>query len=228
MARGKQRFYCRACRKFSRENPELPEGKRKYRAGKDLPSAGHLILELHAIAQEIKRTPTTSIINERSKQNRAYSLNTYYAVFGSFLTAVKRAKLKPRYKQEFDEADRERMLAELRRLRKKLKRPIFDEDVDAARRRKEVSPPYHFQRAFGSVPLAIEVAGAGKKTYSREDLIAFLRKLGAELGRPIFMKDIQESFNQGKGPSFKRILREFGTIVEARRAARSKTTARKT
>ena len=150
IVRGKQRFYCRVCRRFSRENPEIPEGKKKYRSS-NLPSAGHLILELQAIAQELGRTPTTSIIMERSKQNRAYPLGNYYAVFGSFLTAVKRARLKSRYKQEFDESDRERMLGELRVLRKKLKRPIFDEDVDAARRRKELSPPYHFQLAFGFI-----------------------------------------------------------------------------
>src|SRR5690606_39716825 len=60
--------------------------------------------------------------------------------------------LKPRYKQEFDAAHRERLLDELRKLQRKLGRTLFDEDVDEARRRKEVSPPYHFVRAFGSVP----------------------------------------------------------------------------
>ena len=39
-----------------------------------------------------------------------YPLKVYYMVFGSFLDAVKKAGLKPRYKQEFDAVDRLRML----------------------------------------------------------------------------------------------------------------------
>ena len=216
---GSQRYYCRACRRYFRQNPQLPEGRTDYRkrAGK-LPSAGQLILELHAVAQRIGRTPTTAVIAEMSKKGRTHSLNTYYAVFGSFLTAVKRAKLPPRYKQEFSEDDKERMLDELRSLGRKLKRPIYDADVDEARRKGRISPPYHFKLAFGSVPAAIAAAGAGDKKWTREELIRYLNRLKINLGREVMKQDVEEEFRRGRGPSIKVITRNFGGIVNARRA----------
>jgi len=186
-----------------------------------------LITELKEVARELGRTPTTHDWPALREQERVYPLYMYYAVFGSFLSALRRAKLKPRYKQEFDASDRERLLNELRQLRRELGRPLFDEDVDDARRRREVSPPYHFVRAFGSVPAAIEEAGAAKKIYSREELITILRELDATLDRPIQGSDLQSLYDAGEGPSVKVFLKEFGTLSKARRAAKTQTTYRK-
>lgn len=199
----------------------MPEGNTDYRkkAGNKLPTAESLILELQVVAQSIGRTPTTTIISELSKEGRAHSLNSYYAVFGSFLKAVKRANLKPRYKQEFDDADRERMLDELRRLQKRLKRPIFDEDVDEARRREKVSPPYHLKLAFGSVPQAIAKAGAGARRWTRTEIIEFLKRLDKKLERAVLERDIQREFHAGRGPSDRAVVREFGGILRARLVA---------
>lgn len=224
----KQRFYCRTCRRWFLENPEIKAGKNKRRRGTaDLPSKQYLIAELKEVASELGKTPTTNDWPALREQERVYPLYIYYAVFGSFLTALKLAKLKTKYKQEFDASDRERLLNELRQLKGKLDRPLFDEDVDEARRRREVSPPYHFVRAFGSVPAAIEAAGAAKKIYTREEMIAILGKLDATLDRPIQTTDIQKLYDSGKAPSVKVFLNEFGTLSKARRAARTKTTYRK-
>lgn len=239
-SKGKQRFKCRGCGKFFIDpaervvrprkqtstapdtSPEVRKVNPYSRKGinrKKRPSAGHLILKLRAIAQTMGKTPTTAEITQLAKQGRSYQLQDYYDVFGGYLAALKRGRLKPRYKQEFDEYDRERMLGELRRVMQKLKRPIFNADVVAARRRKEVSPPFHFARAFGSVPVAIEAAGAGKKIYSREEIIKFLRKLDAKLDRPIQTLDIKKYFDAKSGPSFNAITKEFGTLSRARRVA---------
>ena len=223
----KQRFYCRSCRRWFLENPEIRTGKYKRRITTDLPSKEYLIAELKAIARELGRTPTTNDWPGLREQERVHPLYVYYASFGSFLTALKRAKLKPRYKQEFDTAQRARLLDELRKLQRELGRTLFDEDVDEARRRKEVSPPYHFVRAFGSVPAAIEAAGAAKKIYSCEELIAILRNLDTILDRPIEKTDIQALYDAGKGPSVKMFLKEFGTLSKARRAAGTQTVYRK-
>lgn len=223
----KQRFYCRACRRWFLENPEIRTGKKKRQTKADLPSKQYLIAELKEVACELGRTPVTNDWPGLREHDRVYPLYVYYAVFGSFLTALKRAKLKPKYKQEFDAAHRERLLDELRKLQRKLGRTLFDEDVDEARRRKEVSPPYHFVRAFGSVPAAIEAAGAAKKIYSREELIAILRKLDATLNRPIQKMDIQTLYDAGEWPSVKMFLKEFGTLSKARRAAGTQTVYRK-
>lgn len=166
--RGKQRYYCRTCRRWFRENPVIPEGGKRNRGwrAKSLPSTGHLILSLQAIAQRLGRTPATSDSNEQSKAGRSFPLQTYYDVFGSFLEAVKKAGLKSNYKQKFD---KEKLLGELRQLRAKLKRPLLGKDVVAARKKGKVSSIYHFQRVFGSVPKAIGAVGAGQKTYTRQE-----------------------------------------------------------
>lgn len=223
----KQRFYCRACRRWFLENPEIRTGKKKRLQKDDLPSKQYLVAELKEVSRELGRTPTTYDWPELREHERVYPLYVYYAVFGSFLSALKRAKLKPRYRQEFDASDRERLLKELRQLRQKLGRPLFDEDVDEARRRREVSPPYHFVRAFGSVPAAIEAAGAARKIYSRAELITVLRELDATLDRPIQGSDIQRLFEAGTAPSLKIFLKSFGTLSKARRAAKTQTAYRK-
>ena len=224
---GKRRFWCRGCRKFFRESPiQRGPGKRRFRA--DMPSEGHMILELQVIAQRLGKVPTTQIIQDLSKQDQAYPLYLYYAVFGSFLKALKRARLKSRYLQEFDEADRLIMLNQLRALSKKLKRPLITADIYPARKRKEVSPFNHFKTAFGTIPAAIELAGvAPKVVYSDEEIFAILRKLDAGLDRPVQKSDVQKLYNQGLGPAQSTINNRFGGIAKARRAAGVKNTYRK-
>ncbi len=215
--RGKQRYYCRACRCWFRENPVVPErSKLKGRRSKNLPSKGHLILSLQAISQRLGRTPTTTDINELSKAGRSYPLNNYYDVFGSFTVAIKKAALKAKYKQQFD---KEKLLGELRELHSKLKRPLVAKDVVAARKKGKVSSVYHFQRTFGSVPNAIEAAGAGQKTYTHQEMIEILRRLNSQLDRPVLASDIDELFRLGKAPSHRAVEREFGGMAKARRTA---------
>jgi hypothetical protein len=216
--RGKQRYYCRACRRWFRENPVITAGGKRNKDGrsKSLPSKGHLILSLQAIAQRLGKTPTTTDINELSKGGRSYPLDNYYDVFGSFTEAIKKAGLKANYKQKFD---KEKLLGELRELRAKLKRPLLGKDVATARKKGKVSSVYHFQRAFGSVPKAIEAAGAGKKVFTREEMIAILRKVASKLDRPVLASDIDELFRLGTGPSHRAIEREFGGMAKARKAA---------
>lgn len=216
--RGKQRYYCRACRRWFRENPVIPDGAKRNRGwrAKSLPSKGHLVLSLQAISQRLGRTPTTTDINEQSKAGRSFPLNSYYDVFGSFTEAIKKAGLKANYKQKFDE---EKLLGELRELRAKLKRPLLGKDVVAARKKGKISSIYHFQRAFGSVPKAIEAAGAGRKVFTREEMVKILRRLAAKLDRPVLASDVDELFRSGVGPSHRAIEREFGGMAKARRAA---------
>lgn len=101
----------------------------------------------------------------------------------------------------------------------KLKRPLLGKDVIAARKIGKVSSIYHFQRAFGSVPKAIEAAGAGKKTYNRAEMIVFLRHLDKTFNRPVLAADLDELFRSGKSPSHRAIEREFGGMGKARKAA---------
>lgn len=217
----KQRFYCRNCRRFSRENPvhRNPSSKR-LSITSGLPSKGRLALELQVLAQELKRSPTTTDVNEFSKKGRCSSLITFYALFGDFNSALKAARLKPRYNQVFD---KKLLLDELKALHKRLGRPLISKDVEKAykRKRKQISPLYHFQKAFGSVPKAIEAAGAAWQKPTREELITALRKLNKKLKRAPRGKDITEAYRERERgfPSLKSFIREFGTLEKARKKA---------
>lgn len=215
----KQRYYCRDCRRFSRENAvvnsTLNPRKRSSAQKSPLPSRNHLILKLRSLAQKLGRTPSTADINASAKRG-GIPLYVFYEVFGSYETALESSLLPLRYKQHFD---REALLEELRALRKKLKRALIAEDVHQARLERSISSPYHFQRAFGSIPRAIAAAGVGRCEISRAEIISYLRKLGEQLNRPPTGKDIAQRFVPGETPSLKEILRTFGTLTEAKKRA---------
>lgn len=208
---GKQRYYCRACRRFSRADSEVRVKQiNEYKpARKELPSAGHLILKIKALAQKLGRTPITADVTEAAKTGRGYSLDVYYAVFGNFNELLKRAKLPLVYRQEFDE---DKLIAELKKLRGEVGRALIGKDVQAARKKGKVSSIYHFQRAFGSVPLAIKAADAGRRAFTENEIKAYLRKLKHELHRAPTGKHIASRFTPGVTPSLKEVLRMLGTL----------------
>jgi hypothetical protein len=242
ISKGKRRFHCRNCGRWfidpkerivrppartvstvpdstleiRRLNPKSRKGLNR----KELPSPSHLVLKLRSIAVRLGRPPTTAEITKLAKQGRSYPLRDYYKVFGSYLAALRKARIKTRYRQQFDESDRARMLGELRALSRRLKRPIYGRDFAPARKKGLVSPVNRFQIAFGTVPNAIALAGVAPKIkYTRDEMIAILRKLDAKLDRPVEKKDVTELNHAGKGPSVNSIVREFGSLFKARRAA---------
>ncbi len=219
----KQRFFCRVCRRYFREDPQCNERTsdrsndwvRKY-----LPSARHLILELREIAQYVLgKTPRAIDINELSKQKRANSVNTYYAVFGSFREALKQASLTPEYPRQYDH---EKIFEELRGLRTRLNRPISRSDIVTAWKEWNAPSPYFLKREFGTVTKALKAAGIGQK-YTREEMIDSLRKLDARIEGPVGEREITESFRRGEGPSSTAVRLEFGGFEKARCAAGVKT-----
>jgi len=215
----KQKFYCHSCKRLFRENVERIEGQGKkmnFWVRKHLPSAGHLVLELRTIAQSLKRTPQGRDITELSKQGRANSLNTYRAVFGGFREALRRARLTSQYPRQYPQ---EQMLAELRALAKKLGRPPLRRDIAVASKKGKAPSSYFLRRAFGNVTKALKAAGVGPKKYGRREMIDVLIKLDRGLGRSISKADIIKLFQEGKGPSYKAVYREFGSLPNARKAA---------
>lgn len=212
---GKQRFYCRDCRRFSRENP-IVRSKGPVRLKGKLPSKSRLVLELQAMAQALGSTPTTSDVVAMAKEGRCETLEVYYAVFSDFGAAIAAARLRPRYRQAFD---KKQLSDELRALQKRLGRPLIQRDVATAAKKGWVSSIYHFQRAFGSVPQAVKIAGAGRERPKREDLIQQLRRLNRDLERAPRGSDITDAFHSGHCSSLKSFEKEFGTLEKARRAA---------
>src|SRR5262249_50379992 len=108
----KQRYFCRACRRGFRDDPETRIGKRyRMSPNRKLPSVGHLVLELHTIAQRLGRTPTALDITSQFHEGRSNSIKVYTAVFGSYGEAIRRASLAPRYPNKYD---LKKMIGELR------------------------------------------------------------------------------------------------------------------
>jgi len=216
----KQRFFCRGCRRYFREKPKYIEGTRDERnfwVPKNLPSAGHLILELQIIAQDVLgRTPRVGDITELSRQNRSNSYTIYRAVFGTFRAALKRAGLRPDYPKQYDP---EQILSELRALHKRLNRPLSRSDIVTAWKNGDGPSPHLLKREFGNMTRALEAAGAHRKKYTRAEMIEFLRTLNARLEGPVESRHIEESFRRAEGPSYNVIRREFGGLEKARRAA---------
>jgi transposase-like protein len=215
----KQKYFCYGCRRRFRENPDYIQGPGKNRnfwVRKNLPSASHLILELKAFAQRLGRTPQARDIIERSKQGRGNPLNTFRAVFGTYTEAVRRAGLTRDYPRVYPP---EQILAELRALRKKLGRSLSNGDIAAASKKGKAPSFYFLRRAFGTVGKAIDAAGAGRKSYNRREIIDFLRKLEAELDRPVRESDIAALYHEDKGPSPTAVSRTFGGIAKARKTA---------
>jgi Homing endonuclease associated repeat len=234
----RQRYYCRDCQRFFRENAVYRKRKESYAPKLDLlPSEERLIDELRQIAQTLGKTPRFADITRLSKQKQSHTTQNYYAVFGNYVEAVKAAGLKQHYRQEFD---KEKLLAELHELGKTLNEPMFARHIVEARRKSLVSPKNHFDNAFGSISKAIEAAGVNKKysfddfsylprkqgeylprakQYSRDDLIRHLKKLETKIGRIPRQKDIEENYKKDVRPSLKAYLNEFGTISKARKAA---------
>ena len=110
------------------------------------------------------------------------------------------------------------MIAELKKLRREIKRALIARDVQAARKKGKASSLYHFQREFGSFPLAIAAAGAGRTRFSADKLKIYLKKLESELGRAPTGRDITARFIPGETPSLKEVRRVFGNLTNARKS----------
>ena len=188
-----------------------------------LPSAGHLILKLKAIADKIGRTPTTLDLDELARDGRSFTSVDYRQVFGSYSQALKSARLKPTYGRAFDEQQKELLLVELRRLSRKMGRRISTDDVRRARRERRLAYPVsQYEKAFGSIVNALEAADVGVKAYFTDDeIIDVLRRIDSKLDRPVRWEDLVK-YQKGKSPSPKTIYSRFGNMRNARAAARIK------
>jgi hypothetical protein len=211
---GKQRYKCRSCGRYF-----IDPALRVKRTG-PLPSAGHLVLKLKALAQRLGRTPTREDIRRQVKQGWPYRERDFNTVFGSHQAALKKAGLTATYRRVFSEHEKEIMLGQIRRVSEGLGRPVSTDDVRLARRVKQVAPVTHLEKAFGSIRNAIDAAGVGVKVhYTDEEMIRILRQVDMTLDRPVRSKDLVELHRQGKAPSPKVLVARFGGMAKARAAA---------
>lgn len=180
---------------------------------------GVLILQLQALAQELKRTPTFKDLEavRRKSKSKCHSVTAFLRTFGTWSNALRAAKLPLNEKQEFS---REQLLDQLRDLGQSLGGVVRKRDVTAASRAGVCARPVTFRRAFGTLRRALEEAAVlYNQKSSRRLLIDHLRNLAKEIGRPPSRIDVEKAHRAGKGPSFAGYYREFGGMILARKAA---------
>jgi hypothetical protein len=178
---------------------------------------GVLILEVQALAQELKRTPTCKDLEAARRKAKCHSMDAFLRIFGSWSNALRAAKLPLNEKQEFS---REHLLDQLRDLGKSLGGVVRKRDVTAASRAGNCARPVTFRRGFGTLRRALEEAEVlFHQKASRRLLVDHLRNLAKEIGRPPSRVDVDRAHRSGKGPSYAGYWREFRGMIGARKAA---------
>ena len=178
---------------------------------------GVLIIQLQALAQELRRTPTFKEVEAARRERKCDSVKAFQRTFGSWSNALRAAKLPLNLKQEFS---REELLNQLRDLGKSLGGVVQERDIIAASRAGKCARAATFRRGFGNLRTALEEARVlFNQKLSRQLLLDHLRNLAKEIGRPPTRADVEKAQRAGKGPSSFGYYREFGGMDGARRAA---------
>ena len=191
-------------------------------------SRGGLISDLQKLAKQLGRRPSQTDVNRASKAGSSASAATYTHYFGSFVEALKAARLhrmagrirgpNDNLRQgKYAHAD---IKDRLRKLGKMLGRvPTFD-DVQDASSRGECPNTTTIARHFGSFSAGLNAAGfdlGERRENAREQLKEQLRQLTRELRRIPTAQDIVGA--QGRCATPMTFVRNFGSLVEARKAA---------
>lgn len=168
-----------------------------------------LLAALRDLAADLGTPPTRTEMNDHGE----YSHAPYYTEFGSWNDAVRAAGLGTNHENDISD---ETLIADLQRLAADLDRTPTFEDMDEHGEHAGST----YVRRFGSWPKAKEAAGLDPKTTtsrrtSREELIAAVRDLAGDLGKP----PTQEEMNESGEFSHRPYYREFGSWADALEAA---------
>lgn len=142
-------------------------------------SRADLIAALLSLAADLDGTPTRKQMNDRGQ----YSAQPYYSEFGSWNAALAAAGLDTNHRNDIPDSE---LQQEMRRVADDLGRsPTFEEMADRGQ-----FDPATYVRRWGSWLAAREACGLSGETEQfgrradRPDLLAALRELGDESGRP--------------------------------------------
>lgn len=161
--------------------------------------------ELERLAEDLERSPQVADMNARGE----YSAHTYKKRFGSWNAALTEVGLEP---ETVAEVSREELKAELDRLADELGHPPRTEHMDTVGEYSSST----YQSRFGGWQDALDAAGFDPFVgISEEELLAAVRGLAEELGRP----PTTDEFNDETPHSATTCKEKFGswreTLVEA-------------
>ncbi|MBI4128862.1 MAG: DEAD/DEAH box helicase [Parcubacteria group bacterium] len=178
-----------------------------------------LLSQLKRLKRTLGRVPTANDISDGSRRDECAHVGTFAKVFGSLPEAQRAAGMEPYVTED---ASPEELIAQLKRLKKKLGRVPGDRDINAASMRGECSSPGAFRRAFGSIPNAQRAAGMRPHratNVSSQELIAQLKQLKKKLGRVPTGRDINAASKRGECAGLSAFSRAFGSTADIQRAA---------
>ncbi|MGH9824346.1 MAG: homing endonuclease associated repeat-containing protein [Blastocatellia bacterium] len=192
-------------------------------------SRGGLIADLQQLARELGKRPSMKDVDRASQTGSCPCSATYAHYFGSFSSAVKAARLdglpvapRTRWRDgqpvKYSKAE---ILTALKTLAVKLGRTPTFSDVADASKLGECPNTTTIARNFGRLSTAFKEAGfdsGERKRKARQRLIGQLQQLTRELRRIPTSADISAA--QGRCSTPMTFVRNFGSMVEARKAAR--------
>ncbi|HEU4388395.1 MAG TPA: hypothetical protein VFV34_11400 [Blastocatellia bacterium] len=186
------------------------------------------IEHLNKLSAKLGRSPTTIEVAAASRNGNGPSMTAIAKEFGTLTAALQAAG----HNAESRYVTRERLVDQLRRLTRELKRIPSTGDIARAR---GCSKPATFKKFFGSAAAARKAAGLddvlremgiqakhpkAREKHERDFLIKYLRSLATELGKPPSVSDIAKACREGRGPGVGSYAKEFGGIPAARERAK--------
>ena len=187
---------------------------------------------LQALAQKLGKQPTQEDVYAASQRRECPSVTTFRDRFGSFGKALSTAGFQPLAKIRYS---RDEMIGLLREMTVELGRLPTSRDIAEWCKRGRGPDVRQYQHEFGSVQGARAGAGLEQvlretgerqrakrvaERYHREALIEQLVELTQRLGRIPTTQDVIQGGREGLSAGIKPFLREFGSIPNAREAAK--------
>lgn len=177
-----------------------------------------MIADLRALARKLGRTPSERDVSKGPSQRSCSSTTRYITVFGSIREAQIAAGFNPHHLTR----DRDKLIADLQELGRKLGRTPTTRDITLGSRRRFCRLPNIYASEFGSITKAQAAAGFEPNIMNRtrEQMVADLQELGRKLGRTPTSADIARGSKERLCQSRNTYARVFGSVIEAQIAAR--------
>ncbi|OGE83386.1 MAG: hypothetical protein A2846_00605 [Candidatus Doudnabacteria bacterium RIFCSPHIGHO2_01_FULL_49_9] len=167
-----------------------------------------LVQYLRDLAEELGRPPEGDDVIEAAKKGKCPSLTTFKETFGSFIIALREARLL---------LDRKRkLLLQLYRLwKQRARKTLTIKDIQdyGGQKHGRMGSAGHFVNVFGSLEIAIQ--RFDKYVMLRLQLLEELKTLGKKLGKRPSKRDIDGAGKKGGISSAKRFAWVFGSIIAA-------------
>ncbi len=173
-----------------------------------------LLIQLKWLGQTLGRAPTMDVVRIASKAGLCAPTGSFERAFGSYSNALAAAGYKPDVNIK-KPTEKERIIGQLQRLAKQLKRTPTLRDIEAACACRKCVSHETCRRVFGTMNFALEAAGLrinkrGHSEYSKDDLLKQFLELSERLNKIPTAGDIKAASKSGECASYSTFIAHFG------------------